>query len=82
MDFRKIPKNAILICSMTRYTALPYIKKAAAIVTDQGGITCHAAILAREFKIPTITGTLHSTDIFKAGDLVEVDANQGIVRRL
>lgn len=81
-DYKKMPKNSILICSMTRYVVVPYLKKAKAIVTDQGGITSHAAIMARELKVPTIIGTGNATDIFKDGDLVEVDADKGMVRLL
>lgn len=81
-DFKKTPRNAVLVCSMTRYTVVPYLNRVRAIVTDQGGIACHAAIMAREFKVPTITGTSNATDVFKTGDLVEVDANKGIVRKL
>jgi pyruvate,water dikinase len=58
------------------------MKKAGAIITNSGGITCHAAIVAREIKIPTLIGTKIATKIFKDGDLVEVDANKGIVRKI
>jgi len=81
-QFKKIPKQAILICSMTRYIIEPFLQKVVAIVTDKGGITCHAAIMARELKVPTIIGTEKATDVFKTGDLVEVDAERGIVRLL
>jgi pyruvate,water dikinase len=56
------------------------MKKASAFVTDFGGITCHAAIVAREWKVPCIIGTGIATKVFKDGDLVEVDANTGIVK--
>lgn len=79
-QFKKVPKGAVLVCSMTRYTVAPYLRKVAAIVTDQGGITCHAAILAREFKVPTVIGTRNATNVFRTGDLVEVDADKGLVR--
>jgi len=58
------------------------MKKAGAIVTDEGGITCHAAIVARELKKPCIIGTKIATKVLKGGDLVEVDAERGIVRIL
>jgi pyruvate,water dikinase len=51
-------------------------------VIDEGGITCHAAIISRELKKPCIIGTKVATQILKNGDLVEVDANKGIVRIL
>ena len=56
--------------------------RASAIVTDQGGITSHAAIVSRELKKPCIVGTRVATKTIKDGDLVEVNANHGIVRIL
>ena len=58
------------------------MEKSAAIVTDAGGILCHAAIVSRELKIPGVIGTKYATKVFKDGDLVEVDANKGIVRKI
>lgn len=58
------------------------MKRAAAIVTDEGGLTCHAAIVAREFGVSCIVGTNTATKIFRNGDLVEVKANHGIVKRI
>ncbi|OGL92081.1 hypothetical protein A3H11_02400 [Candidatus Uhrbacteria bacterium RIFCSPLOWO2_12_FULL_47_10] len=81
-DFKRIPRGAILVCSMTRYTIVPYLKRVRAIVTDQGGVTCHAAIMARELKVPTVVGLKTATEQLKTGDRLEVDAEQGIVRRL
>jgi len=51
-------------------------------VTDEGGITCHAAIISRELKKPCIIGTKIATKVLKDGDLVEVDADKGIVKIL
>lgn len=56
------------------------MKKAAAIITDEGGITCHAAIVSRELNIPCIIGTKVATKILKDGDLVEVNAEKGVVK--
>ena len=56
------------------------MKKAGAFVTNEGGITCHAAIVAREMKKPCIIGTKIATKVLKDGDLVEVDAENGVVR--
>lgn len=58
---------------------LPIMKKSAAIVTDEGGITCHAAIVARELKKPCIIGTKITTQMLNNGDEVEVNANQGLI---
>ena len=58
------------------------MKKAATIVTDEGGICSHAALVSRELGIPCIVGTKDATRIFKDGDIVEVDADTGVVRRI
>jgi phosphohistidine swiveling domain-containing protein len=78
-DVGKISNGEILVCSMTRPELMPAAKKASAIITDEGGITCHAAIISRELKKPCIIGTKIATRILKDGDLVEVDANKGVV---
>ena len=70
----------VLITGMTRPDFLPLMKKAAAIVTDCGGLLCHAAIVARELGKPTIIGTKNATAVFKDGDIIEVDADKGIIR--
>jgi pyruvate,water dikinase len=67
---------------MTRPEYMPAILKAAAIIADEGGITCHAAIVSRELGIPCIVGTKIATQALKDGDLVEVDADKGIVKIL
>ena len=59
---------------------LPAMKLSAAFITDMGGITSHAAIVARELKTPCIVGTKIATKVLHDGDLVEVDANRGIVK--
>ena len=65
---------------MRFFNIVPYLKNASAIATDEGGLTCHAAIISRELKIPCIIGTKISTKVLKDGDLVEVDAEKGVVR--
>ncbi|MBI5728203.1 MAG: phosphoenolpyruvate synthase, partial [Candidatus Magasanikbacteria bacterium] len=72
----------ILISPMTYPELLPAMKRAAAFVTDTGGITCHAAIVARELKKPCVIGCRQATRVFRDGDVVEVDAKQGIVRKI
>ncbi len=72
----------ILITGMTRPEFLPLIKKASAIITDVGGVLCHAAITAREMKKPCVIGTKIATKVLKDGDLVEVDADEGIVKKI
>jgi phosphoenolpyruvate synthase/pyruvate phosphate dikinase len=78
----KIKKGDILVSPMTSPNFLQAMKKAVAFITDEGGITCHAAIVAREMKKPCLIGTKIATKVFKDGDLVEVDANKGIVKIL
>ncbi|MBS3176010.1 hypothetical protein J4457_02125 [Candidatus Woesearchaeota archaeon] len=58
------------------------MKRSGAIVTEEGGITSHAAIVSRELKKPCIVGTGNCTKLLKDGDYVEVDANKGIVKIL
>ena len=77
-----VQEGDILVSSMTTPLFIPAMKKAAAFITDEGGITCHAAIIARELKKPCIIGTKIATQILKDGDLVEVDANTGVVKIL
>ncbi|MBI5221781.1 MAG: hypothetical protein HY979_03180 [Candidatus Magasanikbacteria bacterium] len=72
----------VLVASMTRPDFLPLMKKAAAFVTDSGGILCHAAIVAREMKKPCVISTLTGSKFLKTGDIVEVDADKGTVRKL
>lgn len=80
--FSKFKTNDILVAPMTRPEYFPLIKKAKAIITDEGGITSHAAIVARELKKPCIVGTQIATQKLVDGNLVEVDATKGIVKIL
>lgn len=75
-------KNEVLVATMTTPDFVPAMRKAAAIVTDEGGITCHAAIFAREMKKPCVIGTKIATKVLKDGDMVEVDTEKGIVRKI
>ncbi len=76
----KMKKDFILVAAMTRPQFIEGINKAQAIITDEGGITCHAAIISRELKKPCVVGTKIATKVLKDGDLVLVDANKGIVK--
>lgn len=75
-------RGDILVAGMTRPDFVPLMKKAGAIVTDAGGILSHAAIVARELKKPCVIDTKVASKILKNGDRVEVDANNGVVRKL
>jgi phosphohistidine swiveling domain-containing protein len=72
----------ILVVPMTTPDYLPSMQKAAAFVTDEGGVICHAAIIARELKKPCVIGTKKATSVFKTGDRIEVDGFTGVVRLL
>jgi phosphohistidine swiveling domain-containing protein len=79
-DMENFKSGCILVASMTTPSMVIIMKKAAAFITDEGGITCHASILAREMKTPCVIGTKIATRVLHNGDLVEVDANQGVVK--
>jgi phosphohistidine swiveling domain-containing protein len=81
-DMQKIQKGDIIVSPMTRPHFVPALKRASGIVTDFGGILCHAALISREFGIPCVVGTKYATKVFKDNDLVELDAYKGIVRKI
>jgi len=81
-QLRKVLLGDILVAPMTTPDFVAAARKAAAIVTDEGGVTCHAAILARELNITCVVGTRIATQVLHDGDFVEVDAAKGIVRKL
>ncbi|OGE87796.1 MAG: hypothetical protein A3J07_03735 [Candidatus Doudnabacteria bacterium RIFCSPLOWO2_02_FULL_49_13] len=81
-EFNKLKPGDILVTNMTTPDYTVIMKKAGGIVTDEGGLSCHAAIVSRELNIPCIIGTKIATKSLKDGELVEVDANMGIVRKL
>lgn len=78
-DLSKMDEGDILISSSTNPDLLPAMKKAAAIVTEFGGIICHAAIVSRELHIPCVVGTKVALRVVKDGDILEVDADRGVV---
>ena len=71
----------MLITRLTTPDFVVAMKKASDIVTDLGGITSHAAITSRELKIPCVVGTKNATKSFKDGDMVEVDGDNGTIRK-
>ena len=81
-DLFKVKKGNVLVATMTRQDFVPVMRKAAAIITDEGGVTCHAAIISRELGIPCIVGAKWATLQLKDGDYVEVDAEKGVVKLL
>ena len=81
-EIRKIKKGEIMVSLQTMPELLPAMNKASAIITDIGGITSHAAIVSRELKIPCVIGTKIATKVLKDGDKVEVDATNGIIKKI
>ena len=72
----------VLVRKMITIDHLPLMKKAGAIITEEGTMLCHAALISRELKKPCVIGTKIATKVFKDGDMVEVDAEKGIVRKI
>ena len=81
-DIGKVKTGDILVSEKTNPNLLPAMRRSAAIVTDLGGLTCHAAIVSRELRIPCVVGTKFATKLLRDGQLVEVDAVRGRVRRV
>jgi phosphohistidine swiveling domain-containing protein len=81
-QINKISKGDILVTGMTTPEYITAMKKASAIITNEGGITCHAAIISRELGIPCIVGTKVATQVLKDNDLVEIHAANGTIKIL
>ncbi len=75
----ELREGEILVTHMTAPDWVPLMRRAAAIVTDSGGMTCHAAIVSRELGIPCLVGTGEATSVLDDGQLVSVDAGAGVV---
>ncbi len=80
-DIIKIQEGDILVAKDTTPDFLIVFHKIKGIITDEGGLTCHAGIISREFEMPCIIGTKHATTLLKDGDLVELDTENGIVKK-
>ncbi|MFH1306738.1 MAG: phosphoenolpyruvate synthase [Candidatus Micrarchaeota archaeon] len=78
-EMGKMQKGEILVTEMTTPDFVPAMKKAAAIVTNSGGITCHAAIVSRELGVPCVVGTGKATKVLEEGQFITVDAVMGRV---
>ncbi|MGD0057148.1 MAG: phosphoenolpyruvate synthase [Methanomassiliicoccales archaeon] len=79
MSLDVVKKGDVLVTSMTSPDMVPAMMRAAAIVTDEGGMTCHAAIVARELGIPCVVGATNATKILTEGTLITVDGKMGVV---
>ncbi|MDP3741991.1 MAG: phosphoenolpyruvate synthase, partial [Candidatus Micrarchaeota archaeon] len=78
-ELYKVKKGDVLVTQMTTPDYVPAMKRACAIVTDEGGTTAHAAIVSRELGVPCIVGTGNATQVLKEGEIVTVDAAHGSV---
>ena len=72
-------KGDVLVTDMTNPDYVPFMKLAGAIVTDKGGVTCHAAIVSRELGIPCVVGTGNATELMVTGKKYTVDSRSGVV---
>jgi len=80
-DLHDFKEGDILIAPATSADFVPLMRKASAVITEFGGLTSHAGIVSREFKIPCIVGVKDITKIVKTGETIEVDATKGLIRR-
>jgi len=81
-DIPNFVKGKILVTVSSNPEFMSAIKKSKAIIADEGGVACHAAIISREFRIPCVVGTKIATQVLKDGDFVEVNADKGIIEFL
>ncbi|MBS3098699.1 hypothetical protein J4462_00645 [Candidatus Pacearchaeota archaeon] len=78
----ELKKGEILVTTMTSPEFVPAMKLSEGIITNEGGVLCHAAIMSRELRKPCVIGTKIATEVIKTGDIIELDADTGIVRIL
>ncbi|MGZ8704686.1 MAG: putative PEP-binding protein, partial [Aeromicrobium sp.] len=79
-DGARLVDGEVLVAAMTNPDWVPTMRRAAALVTDSGGVTCHAAIIGRELHLPTIVATRNATTVLRDGEMVTVDGANGVVR--
>ncbi len=79
-DGERLEHGEVLVAETTAPPWTPLFARAAAIVTDAGGILSHCAVVAREYSIPAVVGTQRATAVLRDGQLVEVDGTNGSVR--
>lgn len=82
MDVRetsKVQEGDIMVATMTNPDMVPAMKKVAGIITDEGGMTCHAAIVSRELGTPAVVGTKKATSTLKDGQIVTIDGEKGLI---
>ncbi len=78
-DIVDLKEGEIMVCPTTNPSWAPVFTKIKATVTDIGGLTSHAAIVCREYGVPSVTGTGVATSVIKTGDIIKVDGDTGVV---
>jgi len=78
-DGARLNKGDVLVATMTSPDWVPTMRRASALVTDGGGVTCHAAIVGRELHLPTVVATRNATTVLRDGEMVTVDGAKGVV---
>jgi len=78
-DTGSVKEGDILVTKMTSPDMVPAMRKVAAIITDEGGLTCHAAIVSRELGTPAVVGTKTATHVLTNGQLITVDGEKGLI---
>jgi len=81
-EIGKMKVGDIMLAHTTFPALVPAMKKASAVITEDGGITCHAAIVSRELKKPCVVGVKFALQVLKDGDIVKVDASKGVVTKI
>ncbi len=79
-DGAALQAGEVLVAPMTNPDWVPTMRRAAALVTDGGGVTCHAAIVGRELHLPTVVAARTATTVLRDGEMVTVDGSKGVVR--
>jgi pyruvate,water dikinase len=79
-DAQALQPGEVLVCPATDPNWTPLFAIAAALVTDVGGSLCHAAVVAREYRLPAVVGTRSATATIVSGQVLEVDGESGVVR--
>ena len=81
-DFHKVQKGDILVVINTTPDYVPILKRVIGIVSEEGGITAHVSVISREFNLPAVVGIPRISEIIKDGEMIEVDANTGTVKKI
>ena len=78
-DLGRIQDGDIMVTTITNPDMVPVMRRVSAIITDEGGMTCHAAVVSRELGTPAIVGTKNATRVLKEGDIITIDGKKGII---